>query len=106
MLSFASSFPSTVSALTSVTADTPVPDPALSAELVSLLPRAKGLEATQFAQEAEIADLRARSEELVRRWYEARVVRYGAFVADVEGRVEGVERGIRRIERARAGDEV
>lgn len=101
MLSFAASFPSTVSALTAVTSDTPVPDPALSAELAALLPRMKGVEATQLAQEADIAELRARSEALVGRWYAERVVRYGEAVAGVEGRVERVERGVRRAQRAR-----
>lgn len=104
VLSFASSFPSTVSALTAVVHDTPIPDPALSAELSSLLPKMKGIEVTQLAQEAEIAELRARSEELVARWYEERVVRYGEFVAGVEGRVERVERGVRRVARAREGE--
>lgn len=85
-----------------MTADTPVPDPALSAELVSLLPRMKGLEATQLAQEAEIAELRARSEAVLRRWYEERVVGYGGFIADVEGRVERVERVVRRVEGLKA----
>ncbi|KAJ4421047.1 hypothetical protein N0V82_003951 [Gnomoniopsis sp. IMI 355080] len=104
VLSFASSFPSTVSALTAVVHDTPIPDPALSAELSSLLPKMKGIEVTQLAQEAEIAELRARSEELVARWYEERIVRYGEFVAGVEGRVERVERGVRRVARAREGE--
>lgn len=106
VLSFASAFPGTVSALTAVTSDVPVPDPALSAELAALLPRMKGLEAVQLAQEAEVAALRARSEAVVRRWCEAQVVRYGGFVADVEGRVEGVERAVRRAERAREAEGV
>ncbi|KUI73121.1 hypothetical protein VM1G_08764 [Cytospora mali] len=101
VLSFASSFPSTVSALTAVTSDTPIPDPKLSADLVALLPRMKGIEATQLAQEAEIAELRTRSERVVRKWYEERVVGYGTFVADVEGRVERVERKVRRADALR-----
>lgn len=101
VLSFASSFPSTVSALTAVTSDTPVPDPKLSADLVALLPRMKGVEATQLAQEAEIGELRDRSERVVRKWYEERVVGYGSFIADVEGRVERVEREVRRAEALR-----
>ncbi|KAJ0122963.1 hypothetical protein N8I77_010051 [Diaporthe amygdali] len=101
VLSFASSFPSSVSALTAVTSDTPVPDPKLSADLVSLLPRMKGVEATQLAQEAEIGELRDRSERVVRKWYEEKVVGYGRFIADVEGRVEGVERKVRRAEALR-----
>lgn len=101
VLSYASSFPSTASALTAVTADTPVPDAKLSAELAALVPRMKGIEATQLAQEAEIAELRARSERVMRAWYEGRVLRYGQFVAEAEGRLEKTELGIRRLEKFR-----
>lgn len=89
-----------------MTIDTPVPDPKLSAELASLVPRMKGVEATQLAQEADIAELRARSERVMRAWYEGRVLRYGRFVAEAEGRVERVEQGIRRLEKGREVDEV
>ncbi|KAK4186352.1 hypothetical protein QBC35DRAFT_387495 [Podospora australis] len=101
VLSYASQFPSTASALTAATTDTPIPDAKLSAELASLVPRMKGIEATQLAQEAEIAELRARSEQAVKAWYEGGVLRYGRFVADQEGRLEKVERGLRRIEKLR-----
>ncbi|KAK0726227.1 hypothetical protein B0T21DRAFT_293436 [Apiosordaria backusii] len=101
VLSYASQFPSTASALTAVTSDTPIPDAKLSAELASLLPRMKGIQATQMAQEAEIAELRARSERAVKAWYEGGVLRYGRFVADQEGRLEKVERGLRRMEKER-----
>jgi hypothetical protein len=101
VLSFASSFPSTVSALTAVTSDTPVPDPKLSADLVALLPRMKGVEATQLAQQTQIGELRDRSERVVRKWYEERVVGYGSFIADIEGRVENVERKVRRAKAVR-----
>jgi hypothetical protein len=104
VLSYASSFPSTVSALTAVTADTPVPDAKLSAELIALMPRMKGIEATQLAQEAEIAQLRVRSEQVMRAWYEGRVLRYGQSVADAEGRFENAELGIRRLEKLREAE--
>jgi len=84
-----------------VTADTPVPDAKLSAELAALVPRMKGIEATQLAQEAEIAELRTRSERVIRAWYEGRVLRYGQFVAEAEGRLEKTELGIRRLEKLR-----
>ncbi|KAK9772851.1 hypothetical protein AB5N19_03286 [Seiridium cardinale] len=96
-------YPATASSLTSIE-DTPVPDPALSVNLVGLLPRMRAVEATQKAQAAEIAELRGQSERVVRDWYENNVVGYGDFVAGVEKRVERVERGVRRAERAR--DEV
>ncbi|KAK0654981.1 hypothetical protein B0T16DRAFT_315236 [Cercophora newfieldiana] len=104
VLSYASSFPSTASALAAVTADTPVPDAKLSAELAALIPRMKGIEATQLAQEAEIAELRARSEQVMRAWYEGRVLRYGQFVAEAEGRLEKTELGIRRLEKLREAE--
>ncbi|KAI0425659.1 hypothetical protein F5Y09DRAFT_93825 [Xylaria sp. FL1042] len=100
VLSAASSYPATASALTAI-ADTPVPDPAHSAGLAALLPRMKGIEATQLAQAAEIAELRARSEAAIRRWYTHDVMRYSDFVAGVEGCIERVERATRRVERTR-----
>ncbi|KAI0458209.1 hypothetical protein F5B21DRAFT_44346 [Xylaria acuta] len=100
VLSAASSYPAAASALTAIS-DTPIPDPALSAGLAALLPRMKGIEATQMAQAAEIADLRARSEAVVRRWYKHDVMGYSDFVAGVEGRMERVERAVRRVEKAR-----
>ncbi len=104
VLSFATSFPSTASALTAVTSDTPVPDPTLSVNLAALLPRMQGIEATQLAQEAEIAQLRSRSENVVRTWYEGRVLGYSQFIADVEGRVEKAEKNVRRVERLKEMD--
>ncbi|KAI0116655.1 hypothetical protein F4776DRAFT_636602 [Hypoxylon sp. NC0597] len=100
VLAAASSYPATASALTAIS-DTPVPDPADTATLATLLPRMKGIEATQLAQAAEIAELRARSEAVVRRWYERDVMAYSSFIAGVESRVERAERTVRRVERAR-----
>ncbi|KAI4864391.1 hypothetical protein F4820DRAFT_423890 [Hypoxylon rubiginosum] len=101
VLAAASSYPATASALTAIS-DTPVPDPAHTAGLASLLPRMRGAEATQLAQAAEIAELRARSEAVVRRWYERDVMGYSGFVAGVEGRVEMAERTVRQLEKLRS----
>ncbi|KAI0172607.1 hypothetical protein GGR52DRAFT_591119 [Hypoxylon sp. FL1284] len=100
VLAAAASYPAAASALTAVS-DAPVPDPAWSADLAALLPRMRSAEATQLAQAAEVAALRARSEAAVRRWYERDVVAYSGFVAAVEGRVERAERTVRQIEKAR-----
>ncbi|KAK6952358.1 hypothetical protein Daesc_006894 [Daldinia eschscholtzii] len=100
VLASASSFPATASALTAIS-DTPIPDPAHTAALAALLPKMKGIEATQIAQAAEIAELRARSEVIVRQWYEHNVMNYSNFVASVESRVENAEKAVRRVERAR-----
>ncbi|KAK8061719.1 hypothetical protein PG994_008085 [Apiospora phragmitis] len=93
VLAAAPAYPATASALTSI-ADTP-------RVAAALLPRMKGIEAAQAAQRAEMAELRARSEAAVRRWYEQSVVGYADFVANAEGRIERVERGVRRVEKAR-----
>ena len=61
----------------------------------------KGLEALQVAQEAEIAELRERSEQVMKGWYERRVLAYGRFVAEGEKRVERAELRVRRAERVR-----
>jgi hypothetical protein len=53
----------------------------------------------QRAQAAEADELRARSEAVLRAWHEGRVLRYGGWVADVEGRVEAVEGRVRRAGR-------
>ncbi|KAI1263455.1 hypothetical protein F5Y18DRAFT_129210 [Xylariaceae sp. FL1019] len=100
VLSAAASYPSTASALTAMS-DTPIPDPAHSATLAALVPRMRGIETTQLVQAAEIADLRARSEAIIRDWYERQVMGYSTFVAGVETRVERVERAVRRAEKAR-----
>ncbi|KAL2192780.1 hypothetical protein P885DRAFT_46920 [Corynascus similis CBS 632.67] len=101
VLSYASAFPTTASALAAATADTPIPDAKQSVALAALAPRMRAVEALQHAQEAELSSLRARSERAVRAWYEGGVLRCGAQLADAEGRLERVERGVRRAERAR-----
>ncbi|KAH6643392.1 nuclear distribution protein [Truncatella angustata] len=100
VLASSSLFPSTASALNAIS-DTPVADPALSANVISLLPRMRAVEATQKAQAAEVAELKRQSELLIRRWYEQGVVGYGDFVADTEKRLGRAERAIRRAEKVR-----
>ncbi|KAJ2986103.1 hypothetical protein NUW58_g5190 [Xylaria curta] len=100
VLSAASSYPATASALTAIS-DTPIPDPAHSAGLAALLTRMKGIEATQLAQTTEIAELRTRSEAAVRQWYKQDVMGYSDFVAGVEGRIEWIERTVRRAEKTK-----
>lgn len=105
VLASASQYHGTASALAAVTQDVPVPDPALSASLVATAPRARAIEAMQRAQTAEVAELRARSERVVRAWYEGRVLKYSKFVADAEGRVQDVEKTVLRAEAIRAEGE-
>ncbi|KAF4592368.1 nuclear distribution protein [Ophiocordyceps camponoti-floridani] len=100
VLASASAYPATLSALTAVK-DSPVPDPSHSAALISAAGRIKAIRATQLAQAAEMAQLRRRSEVLVRHWYECRLLPCSQFMADVDGRVRVLERHMRRIERER-----
>lgn len=101
VLAAASSFPATESALRAVN-DCTVPDPAQSATLISQMERMKGIEATQVAQAAEMAELRTKSEEVIRRWYEGNALGVSEFIADVESRATGIEKAVRRAERAKA----
>ena len=98
VLASASSFPATLSALTAIK-DCPIPDASESAALVALTERMRAVEATQLAQAAEVAELRGRSETVLRAWYEGGMLRPSQFMADAEGRVEKLERGVRRRER-------
>lgn len=97
MLASAPSFPSLLSSLTAIK-DSPIPDPSESASLIARTEKMRALEATQISQAAEIAELRTRSEDVMRQWYESSVLSCSQFMADVEGRVEKVERRVRRAE--------
>jgi hypothetical protein len=65
----------------------------------------KAIEATQTAQAAEIADLRQRGETAVRAWYETGVLNNSKAMADLESRVEFVERQVRRAEREQEAED-
>lgn len=97
-MSSAPSYSSTLSALTAIK-DSPVPDPSESAALIALNDKMKSIEALQLAQEADMAQLRARSEVALRKWFEGDRLRKSELLADIEGRFEQVEREVRRKER-------
>ncbi|OAX78535.1 hypothetical protein ACJ72_07157, partial [Emergomyces africanus] len=101
ILSYASAFPETASRLTSLK-DLPIPPASLSASLIELQPRLDRLAAVQEQQAAEIAELRARSALVAKRWVEVGVLGGSEIWADWEGRIEKVERGVRRLEGRRA----
>ncbi|KAH7316643.1 hypothetical protein B0I35DRAFT_260104 [Stachybotrys elegans] len=100
VLASASMYPATLSSLTAIQ-DSPIPDPSESASLLALADKMKALEATQTAQAAEMAELRRRSEVVMRTWYESEVLQTSQALADVERRMERVERWIRRLEHAK-----
>jgi hypothetical protein len=49
--------------------------------------------------------LRERSERVVRGWYEGSVLGTSREIADVESRIERVERAVRRLERVKKQQE-
>ncbi|OJD10958.1 hypothetical protein AJ78_08170 [Emergomyces pasteurianus Ep9510] len=102
ILSYASAFPETASRLTSLK-DLPIPPASLSASLIELQPRLDRLAAVQEQQAAEVAELRARSALVAKRWVEVGVLGASEVWADWEGRIEKVERGVRRLEGRREG---
>lgn len=53
---------------------------------------------TQAEQAAEISELRVRTAKVLQRWYEVGLVGSGECWAEWEGRLEGVERDLRRRE--------
>ncbi|KZZ98940.1 hypothetical protein AAL_02491 [Moelleriella libera RCEF 2490] len=97
VLASASTFSSTLSSLTAVK-DCSIPDSSDSAQLINLTERMKAIETTQIAQMAEISELRQRSEAVMLSWYESGVLANSQSLANVESRVQGVEREIRRSE--------
>ncbi|KAL4903932.1 hypothetical protein BDW74DRAFT_179514 [Aspergillus multicolor] len=105
ILSYASLIPETASRLTSLT-DTPVPDANLSAALIALQPRMDSLSAKQNEQSREVADLRVRTAKVLQRYYEVGLLGAGEVWGEWEGRLEGVERGVRRVEVARGREGV
>ncbi|KAK1144512.1 hypothetical protein N8T08_005385 [Aspergillus melleus] len=97
VLSYASAYPETSSRLTSLN-DLPIPDAQASASLIELSPRLAALAQTQEAQALEISELRVRTARALQRWYEIALVGGGECWAEWEGRLEDVEREVRREE--------
>ncbi|KAJ5992727.1 hypothetical protein N7451_008451 [Penicillium sp. IBT 35674x] len=97
VLSYATAFPETASRLTSLN-DLPIPEAQSSATLIDLQPRMDRVAHTQAEQAAEISKLRVRTAKVLQRWYEVGLVGSGECWAEWEGRLEGVEREVRRRE--------
>ncbi|EAU31430.1 predicted protein [Aspergillus terreus NIH2624] len=97
VLSYASAFPETASRLTSLN-DLPIPDAQTSAALIELQPRMDRLAQTQDEQAQAIAELRVRTARVLQRWYEVSLVSAGECWAEWEGRLEDVEREVKREE--------
>jgi hypothetical protein len=100
ILSYASLISETASRLTSLT-DTPIPDASLSASLIALQPRMNQLAAKQDEQSREIAELRVRTAKVLQRYYEVSLLGGGEIWGEWEGRMDRVEREVKRVEVAR-----
>lgn len=98
VLSYASAFPETASALNAALVDMPIPDTSLSAHLVGLVPRMETALTTQKILDAEVADLRRHSERVVRQYYEQQALGTAKIIARVETRLERAEGRVRRLE--------
>ncbi|KAE8381435.1 hypothetical protein BDV26DRAFT_255597 [Aspergillus bertholletiae] len=97
VLSYASAFPETASRLTSLN-DLPIPDAQTSASLIQLQPRLDQLAQVQEEQAKQISALRVRTARALQRWYEIALVGSGECWAEWEGRLEDVEREVKREE--------
>ncbi|PIG87747.1 nuclear distribution protein RO10 [Aspergillus arachidicola] len=97
VLSYASAFPETASRLTSLN-DLPIPDTQTSASLIQLQPRLDQLALVQEEQAKQISELRVRTARALQRWYEIALVGGGECWAEWEGRLEDVEREVKREE--------
>ncbi|OJJ41597.1 hypothetical protein ASPWEDRAFT_35173 [Aspergillus wentii DTO 134E9] len=97
VLSYASAFPETASRLTSLN-DLPIPDAQASASLIQLQPQLDQLAQTQEEQAQAISELRIRTARVLQRWYEVGLVGEAECWAEWEGRLEDVEREVKREE--------
>ncbi|KAJ5495138.1 hypothetical protein N7539_000254 [Penicillium diatomitis] len=97
VLSYATAFPETASRLTSLN-DLPIPDATTSASLIAMQPRLDRMAQTQEEQAATLSELRVRTARVLQRWYEVGVMGSGECWAEWEGRLEGLEREVRRRE--------
>lgn len=75
-----------------------MPDPTLSAGLIELVPRMEKLSGVQSGQAREIAELRVRTAKVLQRFYEVSLLGGSEVWGEWEGRIESVERGVRRGE--------
>ena len=81
--------------------DLSVPDPAAAAKLVEMRPRVEKACEKQVTQTKEFAELRARSAQVVEKWYEGGVLGRGEQWAEWEERLRDAEILVRRREAAK-----
>jgi len=81
-----------------------IPPASHSANLTSARTRLQQLQRRQEGIDAKIHELRGRSAKVLEWWVKTGVVGMGELWEDWEGRVRGVEREVRRVERRNAED--
>ncbi|EAS31317.3 nuclear distribution protein RO10 [Coccidioides immitis RS] len=104
VLSYATAFPETASRLSSLQ-DLPIPPASASTSLIELQPRIDRLLKEQEKQANEVAELRARSALLMKRWLEVGIVGGGEVWGEWEEKVRMAERAVRRLEAKMVRDE-
>ena len=97
VLSYTSAFPETASRLTSLN-DLPIPNAQTSAALIELQPQLDRVARGQEQQAHVISELRVRTARVLQQWYEVGLVGAGECWAEWEGRLEDVEREVKREE--------
>ena len=85
--------------------DLSVPAPAAATKLIELHPRIQKAREKQTAQAEEFAELRARSAQVVEKWYEGGVLGMGEQWAEWEERLRDAEILVRRREAAKRREE-
>lgn len=81
-----------------------IPPASHSANLTSARPQLQQLKKRQEEIDVEIQELRGRSANVLEWWVKTGVVGMGELWEDWEGRVRGIEREVRRVERRNAED--
>jgi hypothetical protein len=76
--------------------DAPIPTAESSAKLIDLEGRLAQLQLAQDNQAHEIAALKQRSAAALQRWYSVDILQAGDYWAELEERVEEVEKHVRR----------
>jgi hypothetical protein len=75
-----------------------------SAQIIETQSQAALVEKVQDSQLREIADLKRRSAAVLQRWYAVDILQTGECWADLETRIEQVDRGVRQAELVKQQD--
>ena len=97
ILSYESTIQETITQLRSLK-NQPIPETNKSSTLISLQPRINTIAQRQDEQTKAISELRIRTARVLQRWYEVGVIGGGECWAEWEGRLDDVEREVRRVE--------